>query len=244
MAKDIREHPLLTDMVSRLESAAGDRLVAVVLYGPAAHDDLYQDAELNLMIVLRDLTPDTLGALQSPVTRWLGKKQPMPRFFSPGFIADATDVFPIEFLDISSHHIVLFGSDPLVGLEVPTAHLRLQCERELREKMMRLSEAYIEARGHKKPMRALLADSFVSFVNIFRGCLRLHGDPVPLHDADVVAAFCRLADLDQTPFDRIVALKSGKDAGDLEALFRTYHQQLERAVDSVDRFETSAGEQS
>jgi hypothetical protein len=244
MAKNIREHPLLNDMVSRLASAAGDRLVAVVLYGAAAHGDLYEDAELNLMVVLSDLSPDTLAALHGPVTRWLGKKQPMPRFFSPAFIADATDVFPIEFLDIANHHIVLHGTDPLAGLEVPTDHLRLQCERELREKMMRLHEAYIEARGSKKAMRALLGDSFVSFVGVFRGCLRLHGDPVPLHDADVVAAFCRLADLDQTPFEAIFRLKSGGDPGDPEALFRSYHRQLERAVDSVDRVESSPGEQS
>lgn len=243
--KDIREHPLLTDMVNRLERAAGDRLLAVVLYGPAAHGDIYgDDTELNLMIVLSELSPDALAALHGPVARWIGKKQPMPRFFSPALIAGAADVFPIEFLDIASHHIVLHGRDELAGLEVHTDHLRIQCERELREKMMRLREAYIEAHGHKKPMRALLGGSFATFVAIFRGCLRLHGDEVPVHDADVVDRFCRLADLDKKPFEQVLALKTGKDPGDLETLFRSYYSQLQRAVDAVDRFESSPGEQS
>ena len=145
MSETVREHPILSEMVERLRQAAGARLRGVVLYGSAARGDYHgETSDFNLLVVLDDLEPATLETLHDPFARWERKRQPIPRVFSPALIADAADVFPIELLDIADHHVVLHGEDPMAGLEVHTDHLRLQCERELREKLMRLREAYVE----------------------------------------------------------------------------------------------------
>lgn len=247
MAKQVTSHPLLSGLVDRLKAAAGADVLAVVLYGSAARGDFHEhQSDFNILIELRDLELQTLGKLADPIAWWLRKHQPMPRLLSPRVIEEATDVFPIEFLDISSHHVVLFGEDPFADLDVDTGHLRIQCERELREKMMRVREAYIESRGKPRRLSRLLAESYPTFIALFRGCLHLAHAQIPTHNGDVIRAFCELAGIDAKPFLELEELLDhDRSAPDPEALFARYYRELSRAVDVIDGFgssETRAGE--
>jgi hypothetical protein len=233
-------------MVDALVSSLGDRLHGVVLYGSAARGD-YQKAtsDFNLIVVLESLDPGSLEALAPVLTRWCRQGQPMPRIFSPAVISDSTDVFPIEYLDIQSRRVVLQGKDPFAGVEIHRDHLRLQCERELREKMMRLREGYIETHGGSKALRRLLTKSYSTFVAIFRGCLHLLGEEVPVHNDEVIRAFCARAELNRSPFEEVGHLKHGeKIETDLKALFSRYYEELTKAVHRVDRFEAHTGGQT
>ena len=232
------ENPVLKKMVTSLQDTLADRLVSVVLYGSAARGD-YQKAtsDFNLLVVVKDLEPSTLEVLTPIVTRWAKDKQPFPRFFTPALIADSADVFPIEFLDIQSHHTILHGSDPFAAVEIHRDHLRLQCEKELREKMMRLREGFMETEGKSKALNRLLTSSYSTFVALFRGCLHLLGGDIPAHNEEVVAAFCSRAELDQAPFDTILRLRSGEKLdADPRSLFSSYYGELTKAVERVDRF--------
>lgn len=231
---------VVTEMTRKLADAAGDDLVSVVLYGARVHGDYQHDeAHYHLLIVLRDLELDTIETIAEPIRWWLGKKKPYPRLLSPPVIRDAADVFPIEFLDITRHHRVLHGDDPFVDLEVHKHHLRLQCERELREKLMRLQEAYISTGGKPRKLRKLLIESYLTFAEIFRGCLRLNGDQVPKHTIDAIRQFCEEAELEAAPFEKIHGYYSGDgDIDDPADTFASYYAQLRRAVGAIDRFAT------
>ncbi len=230
----------LDRMVENLSASLGDRLHGVVLYGSAARGD-YQKAssDLNILVILVDLEPATLAALEPAFTKWSRQGQPPPRIFSPAMIADAADVFPVEFLDIRDHHVLLKGSDPFGNLAIGLDSLRLQCEKELREKMMRLREGYVVAHSRAKRIERLMADSYSSFAALFRGCLHLLGGEVPKHNDEVVAAFCRKAGLDPRPFAQVARLKQGVRAeGHAKELFLRYYGELTKAVHRVDRFES------
>lgn len=230
----------LDQMVESLSTAMGDRLHGVVLYGSAARGD-YQKAtsDLNLLVILADLEPSTLAALAPAFARWARQGHPPPRIFSPALIVDAADVFPVEFLDIRQHHVLLAGSDPFESLEIRLDTLRLQCEKELREKMMRLREGYVDAHAKTRRLERLMADSYSSFAALFRGCLHLLGGAVPKHNDEVVADFCRTAGLDPAPFEQVARLREGARAeGDPKDLFLRYYGELTKAVQRVDRFES------
>jgi predicted nucleotidyltransferase len=237
-ASEAIENPVLREMVDNLKEALGDRLLSVVLYGSAARGDFQKaTSDFNLLVVLDDLEPATLDALSPVVSRWVSRSQPFPRFFSAELIRNSTDVFPIEFLEIRTHHVILYGPDPLEDIVVRTDHLRLWCERELREKMMRLREAYMESKGKPRAVKRLLIESYSIFLAIFRGCLHLLGGDIPAHNENVVEAFCARADLDQAPFDTILRLRSGEKLDiDPPALFVKYYGELTKAVERVDRF--------
>ena len=237
------ENSILRKLVDRLVRTLGDRLHSVVLYGSTARGDFQKPtSDFNLIIVLRDLEPASLEALAPILTGWQRRGRPIPRLFSPALIADAADVFPIEFLDIQACRAVLHGPDAFAEVVVHHDHLRLQCERELREKMMRLREAVVEAHGNGRAIRSLLTTSYGTFVALFRGCLHLLGGDVPVHNDEVVAAFCRHAELDRSPFDEIAELKRGeKSATDPRHLLSRYYAELTEAVHRVNRFETPRG---
>ncbi len=235
---DLGGTPVLQKLVEGLREALGDQLASVVLYGSAARGDYEAStSDLNVLLVVHDLTPQTLEKLSGPVRRWERSGQPMVRLLSPAIIRESADVFPIEFLDLQASHRVLHGSDPFAAFEVHLDHLRVQCERELREKMMRLREAYMETYDAPRALTRLLTESYSTFVALFRGCLRLHGDPVPVHNSEVAAAFAEAAGIDPAPFDEVAQLKQGEaPRSDPSALFGRYYDALTAAVARIDRF--------
>ncbi len=232
------ENAVLRKMVKSLKAALGERLRSIVLYGSAARGDFQKaTSDFNLLVVVDELNPNVLEALSPVVLRWCRGGQPFPRLFSPQLIAESTDVFPIEFLDIRRHRLVLHGEDPLAAVEIHRDHLRLQCERELREKMMRLREGYIETQGKAKAVKRLLTESYPTFVALFRGCLHLLGGEIPAHNDEVVTAFCSRAELDPSPIEEVGKLKRGEKAeADAKVLFGSYYDELTKAVQRVDRF--------
>ena len=242
----MKEHPVLEAFARDVQAALGPRLRSVVLYGSAARGDFQEAAsDFNVIVVVVDLGPATLEALSPAVARWRRKGQPAPRLFSPALIAESADVFPIEFLDLKACREVIHGEDPFAGVEVRRDFLRLQCERELREKLMRLREAYVEAHGRPKDLRRLRADSYTPFVALFRGCLYPLGAEGPLRNADVVAAFCAKAELDHAAFEAVDRLqRGGSPSGELKSIFSRYYDELGRAVGKVDRFDARQGGRS
>ena len=236
-AGDARKDPVLQSLVEGLRRALGPRLKSVVLYGSAARGD-YQAAvsDLNVIVVLESLDPATLEALSPAVRRFVRKGHPVRRLFSPGLIHASADSFPIEFVDIRAGRAVLHGEDPFAGVVVARDNLRLQIERELKEKMMRLREAYVIVHDQVSALRGLLVQSYPAFAALFRGGLLLMARPVPAHSEEVVAVFCDAAGLDRAPFDEVARLRrGGKATLDLKANFARYHDQLTQAAERVDR---------
>lgn len=232
MRESRREH----EMVERLRIELEEDLLGVVVYGPSARDDA--DPVRYLAIVTLDLLPGTLRRLAAPVAWWIDHGEPWPRLFSPELLRASADTFPIELLDIATHRRMLFGADPVAGITIDRVHLRIQCERELREKLMRLREGYVAC--HRAPgasgMRELLAASYPSFARIFRACLYLLGAAVPHRDRDVVAALCEQLDLAPAAFTEIERGARGERIVDAEAAFAAYYHALmiaERRIDHL-----------
>lgn len=235
---DWKKQSDIASLIDGLSGGLGEKLRAVVLYGPAVRGEVSAGPqELHLLILLADLETATLTAAGPALSKWVSSKLPVPRLFSGTTLAEAADVFPIELSDVAEKHVVLFGRDPLASMpEIDGEHLRLQCERELREKLMRLEEAFALARGKEADLRRLLAASFPAFAMVFRGCLRLHGDPVPSDGAAAAAAFCQRAGIDAEPFAAVERLRRGDRAVSAASLFPRYHAAIVRAVDAVDKF--------
>src|SRR5216683_5369871 len=111
----------LTEIVRRLQEAAGENLQSIVLYGSAARGDFHaQKSDLNLLGVLRSAKAAELARIASVVRWWCGPmREPAPRFFTQEELARSADVFSVELLDIGEAHRVLFGEDAVADIEVP-----------------------------------------------------------------------------------------------------------------------------
>src|SRR5215210_483420 len=123
-------------LVGDLRSTHGENLAAVVLYGSAAAGDAVADSsDYNLLIALHRITPEDLRLAQAPMREWRRLGHPLPVYFTTEELRDAADVFPIEYHQMQSARVVLYGDDPFASLVIDDANLRHQTEYELRSKL-------------------------------------------------------------------------------------------------------------
>src|SRR6478672_5474158 len=131
----------LKELVTRLERAYHDRLVSVVLYGSGASGgEHHKFSDLNVLCVLKQVTPRELGEGE-PILRWWREHgHPSPLLMSEEEVHNSADCFPIEFRDMKDRRKVLFGVDVIADVHVDTKNYRAQIEHELRAKLFRLRQ--------------------------------------------------------------------------------------------------------
>jgi hypothetical protein len=235
----------LDQLTSQLRDGFGEDLLAVVLHGSAARGDhMAGGSDLNVVAVVKDLSLDELARGGEAMRRWEQQGNRPVLFLSPEWIERSCDVFPLEFLDILESHVVVFGTDPFAGLTVSHANLRLQCESELKTKLLHLRTGYVEFHQDADQLCRLVAASYASIAAVGRGVLRLGGLPVPDSSQEVLREVARLCGLETAPFDQAAALKRrGPSALSMKAsdLFKAYYGQVERLARAVDAGLTHTG---
>ena len=201
---------------------------------------------LNVLVALHRITPEDLRQAQAPAREWMRLGQPMPVYFTLRELAEAADVFPIEFQQMARARRVLYGKDPFELVVLSNENLRHQTEYELRGKLIQLRRSYIPASGSAEKLSALMAESLGTFSALFRPVLMLHGQEPPVAKQDAVRALASLLGLEAETFERIFALRE-RDAeetylSDNQAneLFASYMVQIERVIEAVDRMPAQA----
>jgi predicted nucleotidyltransferase len=233
---------VLGQLVERLKKAYGERLTSVILYGSAASGDYNgKFSDLNVLCVLREVTPRELED-STPVVRWWREKgNPSPLLLSEAEMKHSTDCFPIEFHDIRERHRVLHGQDVALDLEIDRCFYRAQVEHDLRAKLLRLRQkAAALLGGDKDLLRTLLADSISTFCVLFRHALLLDGAEAKFGKREVIAQARERFAIDAAPFEALLDLREEKiKPRQIEpvGLFAEYLKQIQTVIDVVDRLE-------
>ena len=164
----------LERFVRDVRDVYGGDLVAVFLYGSATTGEhVAGRSDINVGVVLSRLTPVLLRKASGHLRAWARQGFATPLFFDPPYLRDALDVFPIEFLDMQIHHRTLWGPDLLADLRIGAEPLRRQCELELRGKLLRLRQAYVESSGSPRDLEAVLVSVASGLMVLARTLLRL-----------------------------------------------------------------------
>jgi hypothetical protein len=227
------------ELVERIQRAIPGRLCSAVLYGSAAAGDFVPEtSNYNVLLVVDRLDRADLDALSKPSLAWAKAGHRPPLLFTPSELKASADWFPIELLDIQQSRHVLFGDDPLAGITVQREHLRLQLERELKEKLLALREGYLLTGGSPKRVLALLTASVASFLVLFRAALRLFQENVPREKIDAVKLLSQHIPFDPRPLVEIDAIKhrqrKPREVAP-QALFESYLTTIEQVVDAIGR---------
>src|SRR5271157_994804 len=184
----IKPDDKLQQLVSRLEYACGEDLVAVVLYGSAARDDYHEQySDLNLLIVLRQMKPSIYPALAG-VLKWWSHEEKLrpPIIMTMEELRESADVFAIEMLDIQGSHKTLHGEEVLSGIEVPMNLHRVEVEHELRTTLLRLRNHLLLTNDGDEELKAVMAKSVTSVLTLFRHALIALGENAPNGKAQVL----------------------------------------------------------
>ena len=229
----------LSSFVDDLRATHRSNLVAVILYGSAATGDRHHSSDLNFLVVLDKLGPADLRNAHAAVREWAKLGHNVPVYFTTDEIANAADVFPVEFNQMQRARKVLFGRDVLAGIEVSNENLRHQVEFELRSKLIMLRRQYIPASATVEDLTLLMSDSLVSFIALFRGVLMLHGVNPPVRRRETLAATVERLGLAGSPLEKIYNIRHGNfdhalTEVEADKLFAEYLEQIERVIESVD----------
>ena len=228
----------LEQLTEKLRAALGDRLVSIVLYGSGAseHDHHRSFSDLNVMCVLRQLTPRELGDTEPVVRWWRDDGNPSPLLLTETEVRTSTDVFAIEFHDMLERRRILFGSDPVNGLVVETSFYRAQVEHDLRAKQIRLRQKAAAVLTDKEALLRLMLDSVSNFCVLARHAMLLAGVSAGPGRRDVVAHLREIG-ADPEPFEVLLDLREQKRAPrdvNPPELFGQYLAQVGRLVEFVD----------
>ncbi len=230
---------LLNQLVEKLKKAAGANLQSVVLFGSAAGGQFQpKHSDLNVLCTLARLDGPALETLRPVLEWWTGKGNPHVLIFTMDELRCSADVFAIELLDIKARHKLLYGEDCFAGLEVPMDLHRIELEHELRTKLIRLRQAYMEVSGDPKRLLRLLTDSVTSFLTLFRHTLIAFGEEPPAHRHEVLDRLAARLKVDVSPFHAVLEIREEKRRPkdlDVRSVGRAYLAGVQRIADEVDR---------
>lgn len=229
----------LSELVERLSEAHKDNLISIVLYGSAAVGvKLDDDAQKKVLIVVKHIRPSDLKVAHEVAEWWRLEGNPPPVYFTSQEVEDSSDVFPIEFIDMSQVRQVIYGKDPFERLDIPTHNLRHQLEYELRGKLLRLRTLYIPAAQNPNRLSQLMANSLDSFAVLFRHVLVMLGEDAPFEKRDCVMKLADALKLDKQVFARIFDYDDDNDLwleAETNETFGGYLLQIERVIEAVDK---------
>jgi len=229
---------------SDFETLYGDDLLSVILYGSCARGEYVQKkSDINFMLLLSENGIAQLGRALKTVEKWRRRAVATPLFLTHAYIETSLDTFPIELLSFQASYRILRGEDPLGSLVFNLRMLRLQCERELKGKLLHLRERFLETRGSARRIRELIALSLPTFFAIFQGIVYLHGKPPLASREALLCAMHEVLGLDAALFADLYAVRAGEkrpDTAGAIALMQRYIEEIRRLALAVDRLEPDA----
>jgi hypothetical protein len=221
-----------------VRDALGDNLVALVLYGGIAKGEFSPaTSDVNLMLVVRDATTATLDRLVGPIQQALRDCRLAPMVLTEDDLRRSTDVFPTKFLDMQRHHRLLAGRDVLADLPIADAHLRLRCEQELKNLLLRLRQLYLLRSQRPEQIEATLGRTISAFLATLGVVLLLQTGQAPVGKEAIAAAATDTLGLDGRVLRDVLALKartSQPDVVELKRLYDDFMTTVERAAEIVD----------
>ena len=173
------------------------------------------------------------------MVKWQKRKVAIPLFLTEFYVSTSLDVFPIEYLNFQRNYVLVYGKDILKDLTFNPEDIRLQCEREIKGKLLILRETFMETAGKGRPLKVLISQSLSAFLAIFEALLFLKETEIPTERRQVARATCKVFGLDAGLFDRLLDLKEEKikpGEDEIMKLFQDYLREVRKLSKRVDQF--------
>lgn len=231
----------LSELTGKLERAFSGRLVSVILYGSAAAGDHHEKfSDLNVLCVVKEITPRELGEAEPILKWWRELGNPSPLMMSEEEVYNSADSFPIEFGDMKRNRKVLFGLDVIADLTVHPTYYRAYVERELRAGLFRLRQQGAQTLSNPVGLLKICLASIPTFCVLGRHALMLAGMDAPAERRAVVRKLGSTLDLDMHSFDVFLDIreeKPGVEATNMGELFADYLGGIRKIVEFVNSLE-------
>lgn len=201
LPEEVRQR--LDALKGALIKAAGDELVALLVFGSAARGGWRPGrSDVDVMVVLRDDSREVLERIGHPLllARYAARVEAI--VLRADEVAHAADVFPLLYDELREDGVALHGESPFAGLQISDKHRRLRIEQELREARIRLRRMVTDSDGAKPALAIAVERKLRQVRSPLRALLKLSGnDPGVSLDA-VLTAACKTFGVDGASLTR------------------------------------------
>ncbi|MGH7558215.1 MAG: hypothetical protein ACREMD_10660 [Gemmatimonadota bacterium] len=229
------------EFTKRLAEVYGPTLRSVLLYGSVPRGDAVTGtSDINLLVVVDRIHLPDLERITPLARQWLVDERCAPMLIGREDWPRAGDAFAIEVAEMHDHCRVLFGDDPLAGVDVNRVALRNQAEHELRGRLVQLHEALMLAAMEPERVGGILVAALPSFATYFRVALRLAGRSAPARMEDAIREVASLVGGDPEGCIRVVEKRIAREAPRLvldDVITMKYYDLVRRVLAYVDEFE-------
>tara|TARA_B110000014_G_scaffold235736_1_gene200488 strand:- start:150 stop:875 length:726 start_codon:yes stop_codon:yes gene_type:complete len=224
----------ISAFTSSLEKDLGDSLVSVVLYGGLVKNEMIKESDrVKIMVVIKDVKISNLDKVGDALlsTKRAGQIQLLT--LTPLDLNSSTDVFPIKFLDMQQDYEILHGDDVVKDLEVGRDHLRIRCEQEIKNLMLKLRSMYLHSRKDTKVLQKILLKAYYSFLQSGDALAELKTGKVYRKENEVLEGIESIG-LDSALMKKIQELRSSDSDLEKETLQDLYEQFMEMIVKAAE----------
>lgn len=226
----------IEEFCEHLVSLNKDDIVSINLFSESAESSWQEIDIIKLLVILKEISFEKLKLNLDLVNKAKRKGIVVPLFLTINHINSSSDVFPIEFWDMKDRHVTIYGQDILKDIKIEDMNLRLQCEQEIKGKLIKLRQTYLQIGLRKKEIKRLIYESFQSFIPVFRNMIRLKAIDVPKISKEVLSIFEKEFDIDISVFYKIMSLEFKQLKGsELEDFFSKYIKVIEEIGRIVDK---------
>jgi predicted nucleotidyltransferase len=206
-----------------LQQELGTNLVSVILYGSMVRGEHVRSrSDLNLMLVFKKLDLEHITKVGKLMRRKVRKQAPQLVFWTEAELANAWDVFPLEFEDIRENHRCLLGKDPFKKRKVDKKRMRYQLEFEMRSKLLTVRDTWLSSNRDTYALEMFLVKAGNSFDYLIR---------------KAEAVFAKKMAVPSDVFEKIKKVKNKEirlKRGELQELFHQLHETVESVIRTID----------
>ena len=167
----------LNDFVQAAQTALGDDLLSIVLFGSAAEGRLRPTSDVNVLLLLKRFDRARMDQLREPLRLAHAAIRLAPMFVLRDELEPATRAFAVKFREIKRRHKLLHGSDPFATIEVSRASSVLRLRQELLNLALRLRQTYMLRSLREEQLVFAIADAAGPLRAAAATLIELRGEP-------------------------------------------------------------------
>ncbi len=229
-----RSVPFFSDLQLRYP----DAVHSFHIVGSAVTPDFREKGSvIHSVIIVHKIDFGFIEFLSSLGKKYRKKGIAAPLIMTPEYIRDSINIFPIEFHDFQLIHKTVAGEDIFRDMVISKASMKLQCEREVKVRLIGLRQSYLTSLGDKRSLAEILSHSVVGCMPLIRGVLFIFDKEPPVKRHDAIRVFQELVSIDAGVFERLLLLRAGlikPSKEELHHIFEHYHAVLENVEAFID----------
>jgi len=220
-----------------LYEAPALQTASIMLYGSAARGQYVSGlSDINLLVIAGDVSIESLKKVLNPgfMIRRYGIT---PFFLTEEELMTSSDVFPVKFQSIKESYRVLWGEDVLSRLEISKEYMRLRCEQEIKNILLRLRRHYVVGGG--EDLSGILWQIVPGFLEALRAIV-FHKTGKWVARDNMVSATAAELGLNQKILDQLIVLRKQTDevsTQEINTLYGQFVDEVSKVAHIADRME-------